>query len=207
MLAAAAKLKGEKDKRTRDAAILLLLLLAGEEAYAKTYAALEKAAPTAPEAGQPPTPPVSADTLEAEAASFAATRAPLLKDFADRLADRMEEAEQEAGAAGADEKAVLKAIRKVATEESATMAATEGQATYGNAQLNVLRRAGYVSKRWQTCEDDRVRHTHEDCQLDGEIPMDATFSNGLLYPGQEGAPPSEVCNCRCWLLGGRKATA
>ena len=125
MLAAAAKLKGEKDKRTRDAAILLLLLLAGEEAYAKTYTALEKAAPTAPEAGQTPTPPVSADTLEAEAASFAESRQPLLRDFADRVADRMEEAEDEATAPEADEKTVLKAIRKVAEEESATMAATE----------------------------------------------------------------------------------
>jgi len=50
-------------------------------------------------------------------------------------------------------------------------------------------------------EDDRVRDSHENCQLQGPILMDAKFANGLRYPGETGAPPSEVCNCRCWLRG------
>jgi HK97 family phage portal protein len=34
--------------------------------------------------------------------------------------------------------------------------------------------------------------------MDGEeVPIDMPFSNGLMYPGENGAPAAEVINCRC----------
>ena len=208
MLAAAAKLKGEKDKRTRDAAILLLLLLAGEEAYAKTYTALEKAAPTAPEAGQTPTPPVSADTLEAEAASFAESRQPLLRDFADRVADRMEEAEDEATAPEADEKTVLKAVQKVATEESRVMVDIETTAALGTVELQRLKRAGFTTAIWNQIDRPTKRHTHALNMEMGPQPLGTLYPNGQTHPGDPAGGIEECVNCLCYLEGAsRKATA
>lgn len=199
------KLKAKADKKKREEAILIALILAAEEAYQTTYAALNKVARSASmTAGLPLPPAPSAAALNDEAVSFATKRTPLLTSYATRIEADLTAARELAEQDGQDEEQVAKTLRRTAREESATMAATEAQATYGNAQLAVLRRAGYKTKHWMTCNDERVRESHIGCEADGEIPMDATFSNGLLYPGQEGAPPSEVCNCRCWLIGGRK---
>lgn len=53
-----------------------------------------------------------------------------------------------------------------------------------------------VKKIWRTARDARVRDSHS--VLAGQArPMDERFGNGLLYPGEPGAPASEVINCRC----------
>lgn len=55
-----------------------------------------------------------------------------------------------------------------------------------------------VQKMWVDSGDDRVRDSH---QIDGEVvDADEAFSNGLLYPRQEGAPAEEVINCRCTTI-------
>jgi hypothetical protein len=43
-----------------------------------------------------------------------------------------------------------------------------------------------------------VREDHE--AMDGEeVPIGQTFSNGLMYPGEDGAPAEEVINCACTI--------
>nr|DAQ68511.1 MAG TPA: minor capsid component [Caudoviricetes sp.] len=62
---------------------------------------------------------------------------------------------------------------------------------------------GKESKTWCTCEDDRVRMTHN--IVDGEtMPIERAFEVGgyyLMFPRDDsmGAPTEETINCRCWL--------
>lgn len=59
------------------------------------------------------------------------------------------------------------------------------------------------NKTWRTCEDDRVRMTHN--IVDGEtMPIERAFEVGgyyLMFPMDDsmGAPIEETINCRCWL--------
>ena len=59
-----------------------------------------------------------------------------------------------------------------------------------------------VMKQWCACMDGRTRHWHAD--LDGEtIPENESFVNDygeIEYPGDPGAEPANVYNCRCTLL-------
>jgi len=78
---------------------------------------------------------------------------------------------------------------------------TEATAIAGWLNLQVLRADGYDRKSWVTVGDDRVRDSHVACEAEGAIPIDARFSNGLLYPGDPDGSADETCNCRCWLVG------
>lgn len=195
--------KSKKKREQLKALFLLLMLDAGDEAYSQIYPALAKVTP--PATG--PT-PIKPGDMRAEAEAFARGRQEYLEDFPSAVFDRLDAARQQAEADGQADKEVRAALNRTATEikqgQGEVVAETEGQATYGAAEIRVLKRAGYKTKRWQTEEDERVRDSHENCQLQGEIDIDANFSNGLRYPGQTGAPASEVCNCRCWLVGGAK---
>lgn len=51
-----------------------------------------------------------------------------------------------------------------------------------------------VEKVWVTGENARESHQ----LMDGEsVPVDATFSNGMFWPGDDSADPSETCGCNC----------
>lgn len=53
-----------------------------------------------------------------------------------------------------------------------------------------------VKKVWQGTRDSRTRDNHR--HVNGErVGLEERFSNGLLYPHEEGAPASETVNCRC----------
>ena len=55
-----------------------------------------------------------------------------------------------------------------------------------------------IRKQWIATLDDRTRDTHQ--HLDGDIvDVDATFANGLRYPGDPYGAPKEVYNCRCTM--------
>lgn len=63
-------------------------------------------------------------------------------------------------------------------------------------------------KEWVATADDRTRPSHLD--MDGEsVDIDATFSNGCMFPGDTNADPSEVWCCRCSIrsriIGFRRA--
>ena len=193
--AKAEALAKDKKKRERLKAIFLLLMLdAGEDAYSAIYprlAGISGASPTIP--------------VKAEPAEFAAGRAKYLENFSSTVLDRLDAVIQQGAHDAESPREIRRKLDERAKEikEGAgkTTAETEAQSTYGAAQIRVLKRAGMTHKIWQTMEDDRVRDSHENCQLQGAIPMDEKFQNGLRYPGETGAPPSETVNCRCWLRG------
>lgn len=55
-----------------------------------------------------------------------------------------------------------------------------------------------IKKTWIATADERTRESH--LMLDGEeADVDATFSNGLMYPGDPSGEPEEVYNCRCTM--------
>lgn len=57
-----------------------------------------------------------------------------------------------------------------------------------------------VKKQWMATIDGRTRHTH--AVIDKEVKqLDEPFSNGCRYPGDMSAPPKEVWNCRCTMVG------
>lgn len=64
---------------------------------------------------------------------------------------------------------------------------------------------GFTRKRWVTMHDAKVRETHADA--DGQtVALGEPFYVGgypLMYPGERGAPPALVINCRCVLVGTR----
>lgn len=57
-------------------------------------------------------------------------------------------------------------------------------------------KAEQVTKVWIATKDNRTRDSH--AALNGEkVALNQPFSNGLMYPHADGAPPEEVVNCRC----------
>lgn len=75
----------------------------------------------------------------------------------------------------------------------------------GMIAVNALAGQGFTRKRWVTRHDDKVRETHR--EVDGDtVPLPEPFYVGgypLMYPGERGAPPSIVINCRCVIVGTR----
>ena len=58
-----------------------------------------------------------------------------------------------------------------------------------------------LDKEWIATNDSRTRHWH--AELDGQtVPQNRTFSNSvglIMFPGDPGAHPSNVYNCRCTM--------
>lgn len=70
---------------------------------------------------------------------------------------------------------------------------------------SALRDQGFTRKRWVTRHDAKVRPTHVEAEGD-TVPLDQPFIVGgypLMYPGERGAPPALVINCRCTMVGTR----
>lgn len=70
---------------------------------------------------------------------------------------------------------------------------------------SALRDQGFTRKRWVTRHDAKVRATHVEAEGD-TVPLDEHFIVGgypLMYPGERGAPPALVINCRCTMVGTR----
>jgi SPP1 gp7 family putative phage head morphogenesis protein len=88
----------------------------------------------------------------------------------------------------------------ITTSRARTIARTETVGALNEGEHLAAIESGVMqSKSWLTQQDARVRESHQ--SIDGErVPLGARFSNGLLYPGEHGAPPNEVINCRCTLL-------
>lgn len=81
---------------------------------------------------------------------------------------------------------------------SVRIARTEilGSSNFGAVES--YKQSGVVEKKeWLATKDNRVRDSHKP-PLDGEVVLlDATFSNGLMYPGDPSGPPEEIIQCRC----------
>lgn len=57
---------------------------------------------------------------------------------------------------------------------------------------------GAKTKTWITMGDDRVRHSHAS-QHDLTIPLQNSFPNGCMFPGDPAGAPETTIGCRCYL--------
>lgn len=87
-----------------------------------------------------------------------------------------------------------------AYNKAMTIVRTEGgrirnEAAY-SAMLEAKKKGADIAKQWIATLDSRTRDSH--ARLDGETrELEEPFSNGLLYPCQQGGAAAEVINCRC----------
>jgi len=99
-----------------------------------------------------------------------------------------------------DRKALINRIEStygnISEGRAGTIARTEIQGVTGKGTYEGYRQAGIPIKIWVAVMDSHTRDSH--AAVDGEeVPINQTFSNGLMYPGEVGAPAEEVVNCRC----------
>lgn len=86
----------------------------------------------------------------------------------------------------------------ISKSRAATIARTEVLGVSQKGTFEGYKQANSPIKIWVSVLDSATRDSH--ISLDGEErPMDVPFSNGLMYPGEAGGPPSEVINCRCTI--------
>lgn len=86
----------------------------------------------------------------------------------------------------------VRATRIARTESASAMSG----GAYDQAQSLGI----FQSKEWVGFEDGKTRETHLTCMGQGRIPMEAAFSNGLMYPLDPAGDAAEVINCRCQPL-------
>jgi HK97 family phage portal protein len=92
----------------------------------------------------------------------------------------------------------LKESFKINKSRARTIARTEIGTAFTEARTQKAIELGAKEKTWIDSQDARVRETH---RIHTErVAIDDTFSNGLLYPREPGAPADEVVNCRCEVL-------
>jgi hypothetical protein len=106
----------------------------------------------------------------------------------DRIASRLSKV------VGMDETAAIRNARTMVTG-----AENKGrQDSYARAEADGI----ILQKEWIATNDGRTRHWH--AELDGQtVPQDKPFSNDIgliMFPGDPGAHPSNVYNCRCSMV-------
>lgn len=214
-----AALARRKRKRDDDEAALLLALVASPAFLSGLPAQLRNAASAAYQwsaqaLALPPEGPFPAlggaqgafEQLKA-AKGHADSREPLYRKAAEGVRQRLQQSIARGVAGGESPQALRRrfeeALRQEAEAEGKLLGETESQVIYGVTQSAALRAAGFTHKRWVSVGDDRVRHSHVQCDAQGAIPAESPFANGLMYPGDPNGPASEVVNCRCHLEGAR----
>lgn len=94
-------------------------------------------------------------------------------------------------------------IPQFSLSRSTLIARTEMVGASNAGSLGVAKALGAAShKKWLARVDSKTRETH--LEANGQVrPLDLPFDVGgsqLQYPGAEGAPAREVCNCRCTII-------
>ena len=97
----------------------------------------------------------------------------------------------------------LENYTRIGYNKAIRIARTEGHRVQTTAAMDACHKAkergADVLKQWDATLDDATRESHR--QVDGEIrELDASFSNGLDFPGDPAGGAGEVVNCRCALL-------
>jgi len=84
----------------------------------------------------------------------------------------------------------------ISKNRAATIARTEILGVTQKGTFEGYQQANLQIKIWVTVGDGNVRDSH--AMQDGEErPINDTFTNGLMFPGDPSGPASEVVNCRC----------
>jgi len=113
------------------------------------------------------------------------TLARIVKDLETDEPDTARVFEVRENTAGTIAKAAAGAVASFAIQEAATQAVSEGAP-------RVIGRI--VEKEWVTGENARPSHA----AMNGErVPIDADFSNGQHWPGEDIGDPEESCGCNC----------
>jgi hypothetical protein len=190
VIAAANEATQDKPKRKKVEAILLLLLLACEQAYEEVAKAFQ------------PVPP----DLQAQARAFAESRQANLKPFAETFTDKISMAELASRASSKSSAEARRELHQEAIKSAKLMTSTEAQAIYGSVQIWRLVAAGFATCFWEHMDDDRVRPGHRANQQAGETKLGDKFPDGCRFPGDPKAPPEATIGCRCFLRPGRRVT-
>jgi len=89
-----------------------------------------------------------------------------------------------------------KRFDQLETWEAKRIARTEIHNAHNNAVMRTYESMNVQYTQWIAADDDRTRESH--VEVDREIiPIGATYSNGLAYPGDTSGPIEEWINCRC----------
>lgn len=89
-----------------------------------------------------------------------------------------------------------KRFDQIETWEAKRIARTEIHNAHNNAVMRTYQSMNVEYTQWIAADDDRTRDSH--VEVDREIiPIGATYSNGLQYPGDTSGPIEEWINCRC----------
>jgi len=113
------------------------------------------------------------------------TLARIVKDLETDEPDTARVFEVRENTAGTIAKAAAGAVASFAIQEAANQAVSEGAP-------RVIGRI--VEKEWVTGENARPSHA----AMNGErVPIDADFSNGQHWPGEDIGDPEESCGCNC----------
>lgn len=100
-------------------------------------------------------------------------------------------------------KELSQSIPQFSLSRSTLIARTEMVGSANAGSLGAVKALGAAShKRWLARLDSRTRPSHADAN-DQVQPLDIPFNVGgsqLQYPGAQGAPAAEVCNCRCTII-------
>lgn len=188
--------KKKWDRRKKELLLLLMLMYfnhAARKAYGELLPELERAS-------KPSSEGIKALSSSAEDMPFLDQRLNNLRPFLGKSIDTLAEAADTPTDAMAIE-ALAKKARSIEANEGRRVAETEAQGILLAAQLRALQNHGYAKKRWVTCNDEKVRESHMQCEAQAPIALTARFQNGLLYPGDPAGSAAETCNCRCWLEG------
>ena len=91
---------------------------------------------------------------------------------------------------------LTKRFDQLASWEARRIARTEVNTSHNTATYDTYKELGMEYTQWIAASDDRTRDSH--VEVDGEIiPIGATYSNGLRFPGDMSGPLEEWINCRC----------
>lgn len=90
----------------------------------------------------------------------------------------------------------VREVMNAAATRAKTIARTEAGFAINGGRMETMKLEGVAGTEWSAMVDERTRDSH--LEVAGEIqPLGRRFSNGLMYPMEQGADAEEVINCRC----------
>lgn len=96
-------------------------------------------------------------------------------------------------------KEITQKVKGMEKKRAMIIARTETATTATTTYHNGLEQAGLEKTWWHVGGGKTDRESHLKCDKE-TIPANETFSCGLKYPHQLGAPASEIINCHCELI-------